>query len=171
MLKYCMGWLQQSIFLKCWQYEQLWAGWEIRLDEPHTLDRCWPHWLTIASTCWCYCILCGKSQKHNEDLCSTYEATVNCLVHDSKSFCQFCHNRRPGWNEHCMGELHADAKEAFSNWATSGKARHGPEFDRKKWANARFRYAVRFLKRNEEAMRANSVAKELRQNRTFLERS
>lgn len=91
-----------------------------------------------------------------------YEAIGNCLVNDSKSFCQkrVKHNIRPGWNEH-VPELHAEAKETFSNWATSGKAGHGPECDRKKLGNARFEYAVRFMKRNEEAMRANSMFKKL----------
>lgn len=47
----------------------------------------------------------------------------------------------PGWNEY-VRELHAEAKEAFSSWVTSGKARHGPVCERKKLANARFKYAT-----------------------------
>ena len=117
-------------------------------------------------------ILCGnincKSQKHNKELCTMYDTIVNCLVNDSKCFRQkkVKHNIRPGWNEY-VRELHAEAKEAFSNWVTSGKVRHGPECERKKIANARFKYAVRFIKRNEEAMRANSMAKKLQQNKTY----
>ena len=44
------------------------------------------------------------------------------------------------------------------------KARHGPEFECKKQANARFKYAVRIIKRNKQAMWANSMAKKLQQN-------
>lgn len=63
-----------------------------------------------------------------------------------------------------MSELHLEAREAFKNWVLSGKARHGPECEHKKHTNARFKYAVRFIKRNEQAMRANSMAKKLQQN-------
>lgn len=54
-----------------------------------------------------------------------------------------------GWNEY-VRELHTEAKEAFSSWVTSGKARHGPVCERKKLANARFKHAARFIKTNED---------------------
>ena len=91
---------------------------------------------------------------------------MNCLIRSGKLFCNnSCkqHNVRPGWNEY-VSELHAEAKEAFKTWVLSGKARHGPECERKKQANARFKYAVRFIKRNKQAMRANCMAKKLQQN-------
>ena len=61
---------------------------------------------------------------------------------------------KPGWNDH-VRELHVAAKEAFKSWVLSGKPRHGPECTLKKIANARFKYALRFITRNEQAMRAN----------------
>lgn len=98
-----------------------------------------------------------------------YETIVKCRVtHDSKLFCQkrIKHNIRPGWNEY-VHELYTEAKEAFNSWVTSRKARHGPECKIKKTANARFKYAVRFIKRNEDSVRSNSMAKKLQQNRTY----
>ena len=94
---------------------------------------------------------------------------VKCLVNDSKVFCQkrVKHNIRPGWNEY-VPKLHAEAKEAFNNWVTSGKARHGPECNRKKLVNVRFKYAVRFIKINEDSMRSNSKAKKLQQKNTYI---
>ena len=87
-----------------------------------------------------------KNQNHSKDLCIICEKIVNCLIRSGKLFCNnSCkqHNVRPGWNEY-VSELHAEAKEAFKTWVLSGKARHGPECERKKQANARFKYAVRF---------------------------
>lgn len=115
-------------------------------------------------------ILCGnincKNQNHNNNLCVMYDNIVNCLNNISKSFCKKKakqHNLRPGWNEY-VSELHREAREAFKNWVLSGKARHGPECEHKKHTNARFKYAVHFIKRNEQAMRANSMAKHFQQN-------
>ena len=60
-----------------------------------------------------------------------------------------------------MSELHVQAKEAFWSWVSSGKARYGPEFEQTIKANARFKYAVRFIKRNEQMMRANSMGQKV----------
>ncbi len=58
---------------------------------------------------------------------------------------------RAGWNEYVF-ELHLEARDAFKNWVLTGKARYGPELEKKKLANAKFNYAVRFIKRNEATM-------------------
>ena len=49
------------------------------------------------------------------------------------------------------------------SWVLAGKIRHGSEFERKKKANAKFKYAVRFIRINEHRMRANSMAKKLQE--------
>ena len=88
-----------------------------------------------------------------------YDQIVNCLNNGSKSFCQKRakqHKFRPGWNEY-VSELHVEAKEAFKNWVLSGKARHGPESEQKKHANTKFKYAVRFIRRNEALNVVNKV--------------
>ena len=95
-----------------------------------------------------------------------YDTIVECLINAGKGLCNQRakqHNVRPGWNDY-VSELHDEAKEAFKAWVLSGKARHGPEFDRKKQANILFKYAIRFIKRNEQAMRANSMAKKLQRH-------
>ncbi len=119
----------------------------------------------IPSAILCDDINC-KDQNHSKGLCIMYEKIVNCLISSGKRFCNNrCkqHNVRPGWNEY-VAERHAEAKDAFKTWVLSGRARHGPDVERKKQANARFKYAVRFIKRNEQAMRANAMAKKLQQN-------
>ena len=44
-----------------------------------------------------------------------------------------------------------------------GKPKQGPVFDMKRRTNAAFKYAVRFIKNNENAMRANSLAKKMQE--------
>ncbi len=63
-----------------------------------------------------------------------------------------------------MDELHQQAREAFKNWVITGKSRHGPECEIKKKAVARFKYAVRYIKRNELTLRANALARGMQQN-------
>ena len=63
-----------------------------------------------------------------------------------------------------MSELYAEAKEAFQSWVLAGKVRHGPEFEQRKKTNAKFKYAIRYIKKNEQMMRANSMARKLQQN-------
>ncbi len=40
----------------------------------------------------------------------------------------------------------------------TGKARYGPEFEKKELANPKFKYAVWFIKRNGATMRTSSIA-------------
>ena len=95
-----------------------------------------------------------------------YDFIVSCLNKASKPFWQRrakWHHFRSGWNEY-VDELHQQAREAFKNWVISGKPRHGPECETKKQAVTRFKYALRFIKRNEQTLRANSMARMLQQN-------
>ena len=51
----------------------------------------------------------------------------------------------------------------FKVWVNADKPRSGPECDAKKHAVAHFKRAVRFIKRNEQTLRANSMARKLQQ--------
>ena len=76
------------------------------------------------------------------------------------------HIVRPGWIDY-VHEVHMEAKYAFRRWVLAGKPRHGPVCEHKVRTNARFKYAVRFIKRNEQTMRANSMAKKLQINNVY----
>ena len=67
---------------------------------------------------------------------------------------------RPGWND-IAKEVYEESKEAFMDWKNAGRPRHGPIFDIKKRAQARFKYAMRYLKLNEEQIRKNNLAEKL----------
>lgn len=60
---------------------------------------------------------------------------------------------KPGWKLY--------AEEA---WVESGQQRFGPLFDHKKHTNVKFKFASRFIKRNEDAVRADSLTKILEVN-------
>ena len=103
---------------------------------------------------------------HKEELCVLYDRIVQGLNEASKPLTQRRakkYSLRPGWNEY-VDELHQQAREAFKNWVIAGKSRHGPECEIKKKAVARFKYAVRYIKRNELTLRANALARKMQQN-------
>ena len=114
--------------------------------------------------------LCGDSNDHANYVCNTYDGIVKCLCDASESL-YHCnnkvHNTRPGWNEH-VSELHSAAREDHLRWFEAGKNRPGRLFELKMRANARFKYALRFIKNNEKAMRADSVARKL-QGKSYYE--
>lgn len=62
-----------------------------------------------------------------------------------------------------VGELHAEARRALKTWADSGKQSHGSLFD-KQMQMLYFKNALRFIKRNENTMRSDFLARELQNN-------
>ena len=110
-----------------------------------------------------------STPQHSRDLCSTYDKIVNVLITSSKCFLKGgnkVHHIKPGWNEH-VSELHSAARDAFKVWSESGRPRLGPIFDHKQATNAKYKYAVRFIKNNEDVMRADSLARKLQNNSCF----
>ncbi len=108
------------------------------------------------------------SEQHNKDLCAMYDDVVAALNNGSKPFCKLNkhgrkYNIRPGWHEH-VAPYHAEAREAHKLWAMAGRPWQGPELEYKKLANARFKYAVRFISKNEQAMQADSLAYKMLSN-------
>ena len=116
----------------------------------------------------CEAILCNNincdNSIHKYELWIMYNLIVNGLNQSSNVFSKKrCnHKLRPGWNEH-IDEVHQQARETFKVWINAGKPRSGPECDAKKHAVAHFKRAVRFIKRNEQTLRANSMARKLQQ--------
>lgn len=63
-------------------------------------------------------------------------------------------NIKPEWNTF-LEHSHVEARHAFKAWAVAGKPRFGPEFVKKKRATAKFKYALRYIKRNENTLQAD----------------
>ena len=112
------------------------------------------------------CDMNCKNPQHSTELCFMYDSIVESLLISSRPFYKHKSNvyhAKPGWNDY-VKELHAEARRAFKAWVESGRHKHGPIFEHKKRANANFKYALRFIKRNENTMRSDSLARKLQNN-------
>lgn len=144
---------------------------------PHRID--WSSLSIAAQSQYCYdsgyllsqvptprdALLCVDAEcsdpTHKNDLCDYYSAVLQCLSTAADSLPRRVTNySRPGWNAH-VDELHSSARDAFLDWRSFGSNRQGPLYDRMKTSRAQFKYALRFIKRNEQAMRADSLAMKL----------
>ena len=67
-----------------------------------------------------------------------------------------------GWYDF-VKPLHSEAREAFLQWRANAKPRHGALFDKMKQSRARFKYALRSCKRDEERIQADNLANKLLQ--------
>ena len=67
---------------------------------------------------------------------------------------------RPGWKEFAS-ELYDMSRDTYFLWRDSGSPRQGVLFDMKNRATARFKGAMRFIRKNEDALRKDSLAKKL----------
>ena len=108
-----------------------------------------------------------QNGEHKYDLCAMYDAVVAALYEAGKPLSKKKRARvnkaRPGWLEH-VAPYHAEARETYKLWVLAGRPRQGPELECKKLANARYKYAVRFISRNEQAMGADSMARKMMSN-------
>lgn len=66
---------------------------------------------------------------------------------------EYCHI--PGWNDH-VKDLYAASRDAFLTWRSLGSPKTGFSADFMRRCRARFKYALRLCKRNEDQMRADS---------------
>ena len=67
---------------------------------------------------------------------------------------------RPGWNKFC-DSLYTEAHSALRTWRLSGSPRQEPICDYKNRTRARFKSAMRFIKKIEETLRREALAQKL----------
>ena len=65
---------------------------------------------------------------------------------------------QPGWSDY-VSDYYDASREAFLLWASNGKPRQGDLFESMKMTKARFKYALRFIKRNENSLRRDAIAR------------
>ena len=70
------------------------------------------------------------------------------------------HLHRPGWKEFAS-ERYDMSRETYALWKHEGSPRQGLLFEMKNRPKARFKGAMRFIRRNEDALRKESLAKKL----------
>ena len=115
-------------------------------------------------------ILCSNincnDANHCKSLCEMYNSIV-CMIYKASAPLQTCSrkakNTKPGWNKY-VADYHDDAKAAHKAWVIAGRPRHGPELENKKISNSKYKYAVRFVGKHEQALRAHAMADNLQSN-------
>ena len=104
-----------------------------------------------------------NNTNHCNDLCIMYNSIISALTEASRPLLPHprrSNNIKPGWNMYVAGHLD-EAKAAHRAWAMAGRPRHGPVLEHKRATNARYKQAVRFIGKHEQAMRADSMAGKL----------
>ena len=73
------------------------------------------------------------------------------------------YNIVPGWNEY-VKEHHLHAKDSLWWWNLNKKPRLGPIYETMRTTRAQFKYALRFVQKQEDTVRADSLACDLYDN-------
>ncbi len=106
------------------------------------------------------------NERHREEINTYYNSIISCLKKSSDVVFQTNKGRpninhnKPGWAEY-VSECYQIAKNARSVWLRNNKPCQGPIFDMYKNTNAKCKYAIRFIKRNENHLRKEALAKKL----------
>ena len=87
---------------------------------------------------------------------------TNCLNVSSKHLCKNNKNfvNKPGWSDY-VSELYKYSREIRFLWLDNGKPRQGSLFQELNRSKARFKYALRFIRKNESNLRKESLAKKM----------
>jgi exonuclease III len=104
------------------------------------------------------------SVTHKEELSVFYDNLVHLLVSSGESAFNFKKTGnfecRPGWSEY-VADLYDTSRDLRKQWLSVGKPRQGPLHDMYISSKARFKYALRFIKRNEANLRQESLARKM----------
>ena len=73
------------------------------------------------------------------------------------------HLNKPGWSDY-VSDLHKFSRETYKLWLENGKPRQGTIHDMYAKSKRRFKYAVRFIKKHEDDLRREAIAKKLSDN-------
>jgi hypothetical protein len=119
--------------------------------------------LQYDQKCSCYKNKCIESC-HVSQINDVYNSITSIMLKAGKS--AFGSNKRrwrpvPGWNEY-VRELHVVAREAFISWRSNGSPRTGELAMTYRATRARYKAAIRAVKREDEIIRANKHAENLR---------
>lgn len=101
---------------------------------------------------------------HTQELSKFYDKVFDVLVNCGEEIVSHSRNKnyvaRPGWSDY-VSELYDLSRELRKQWLVSGKPRFGSLHERYVKSKARFKYALRYIKRNESALRQESLARKM----------
>ena len=116
------------------------------------------------------CCLCQdmncRDKNHIESMCEFTDSICQTLITSGQMVFKNRGSKqykcRPGWNDYAK-EAHDYARECFLIWKENGKPRQGPVFDLYKRSKSRCKLAMRFIKRHENKLRKDAIAKKYMQ--------
>ena len=88
-----------------------------------------------------------------QDITSNLSKSSNHMLKGQKNY-----KNRPGWSDH-VADLYKYTREIRQMWIENGSSRQGPLFHELLRSKARFKYAKRYIDRNEDLLRKESLAK------------
>jgi hypothetical protein len=103
-------------------------------------------------------ILCDIN--HRKQIDDLYLTTMKTLIQACPTSEERHHRNVPGWNDY-VKTLYEDSRRQFLQWKSTGKPRNGDIHNAMRLSKAKFKYALRSCKNNEETLRANALAKKL----------
>ena len=119
--------------------------------------------LIVPNAVYCTNVNCTDPY-HITDTDSFYNEIMQCLIQASDTaFSQ--HNSikgsvKPGWSDY-VAELYSTSRDVAKLWGNAGKPRQGYLFELHRTSKARFKFALRYIKRNEASLRKESLASKL----------
>ena len=114
--------------------------------------------LPISALC------CGNTacedQSHRLELDTFYNEIVNALKISSDHLVSSNKQKfnKPGWSDY-VADLYEFSREAYRLWLEKGKPRHGNIYNVYMQSKRRFKYALRFIKKHEDDLRKEAIAK------------
>ena len=104
---------------------------------------------------------CGNIT-HKELLDKFFCDITNCLNVSSEHLLKMNKNfeNKPGWSDY-VSDLYKYSKEMRHIWIDNGKPRQGGLFHEYLRSKARFKYALRYIRKNETILRKESLAKKM----------
>ena len=104
---------------------------------------------------------------HIEETTRFYIAILDSLQDSSYSVFQQSGNGRggsysnkPGWADY-VSDLYKDSRDMGKMWCNAGKPRQGQIFELYRQSKSRCKYAIRYIKRHENSLRKESLARKL----------
>ena len=114
-----------------------------------------------ANTFACTDLKCDNDM-HKDNIDKLYKDIVHSMVLSGEKIASKHNNNnnRPGWNDY-VSDLYESSRETRLIWLANGKPRQGPIFQLHTKTKMRVKYAIRFIKRNENQLRREALAKKL----------
>ena len=94
------------------------------------------------------------------EICKNYAFELRYLLLQNVNNKKRSYTNKPGWAEY-VDSLYDTSREVIHMWVNAGKPRQGPVYDLHVKSKTRFKYALRFIKNNENILRKEALAKEL----------